>query len=352
MDYSKLTDSELLALKKGDVSSNKYGNPISLTGLPMQGSAALAKLSPEAQRGVMTAAGAEIGLPAGPIASGTTAAAVGAMTEAAQNPKKAIGVMSPMVKTALAPTSENVLETMKQITQPGTGDFLKRRAAEFGTAAAGGALLKGAVRGAEVEGPISAGMNQPSLVFKSVRERILDELGLAKKAAMSDESISEGQRLMKMLRTEGGRGKLADEAIKTVGEQGGLKGASNTQLMAYDEALGKVKAKGGTFSHVYDSAQQQVRDALKAQAPTVSKYKALARKVYQAQGVGDAATSLLQAIKNPAGTAATMPGVQRLAGATLRGGAEALFPGFVGSADTLSNAIQNLANKRKNGKGY
>ena len=48
-----------------------------------------------------------------------------------------------------------------------------------------------------------------------------------------------------------------------VGEQGGLKGASNTQLMAYDEALGKVKAKGGTFSHVYDAAQQQVRDALK-----------------------------------------------------------------------------------------
>lgn len=320
-------------------------NPV--TGILDQGSAALAKLPPEAQRGTMAAAGAEIGLPAGPIASGIVSAGAGGLMEAAQNPRKAGEVMTPIIKTALAPTSENVLNTMKEITQPGSGDFMKRRGVEFGTAAAGGAVLKG-MRGMKVEGPITAGMENPSLVFKTVRERILNELGDAKAQAMTGESLSEGQRLMKMLRTPGGQGKLADEAIKAVEQQSKL---SNTQLLAYEEALGKTQTKGGTFTEVYQGARNAIRSQLKEQAPTLFKYKALARKVFQSQGQGEAATSLIKAIQNPISSAATMPGVQRGIGAGVRTAAEGLFPGFVGSADVLSNSLMNLAKKRKQGQG-
>lgn len=322
------------------------GNPV--TGLPAQGSEVMGKLPPEAQRGIMTAAGAEIGLPAGPVASGAASAAMGAMTEVAQNPKQAGQVLAPIIKTALSPTPENVLDTMKDITQPGTADFMKRRAVEFGTAAAGGALLKNGVRATAVDGPLSAGVNSPSLVFKTVRKRIMNELGDAKAAAMTGESLTEGQRLMRMLRTPGGQGKLADEAIKAV--ENGSK-LSNTQLLAYEEALGKTQTKGGTFTEIYQGARTAIRSQLKDQAPTLFKYKALARKVFQSQGQGEATTSLIKAIQNPVSSAATLPGAQRVIGAGIRAGSEALFPGFVGSADVLSSSLLNLARKRKQGQG-
>lgn len=322
------------------------GNP--LTGIVSQGSDVLSKMPPEAQRGIMTAAGAEIGLPAGPMASGAVSSAMGAMTEAAQNPKKAAQVLVPVLKTAILPTPANVLDTMKDITQPGSADFAKRRAEEFGTAAAGGAMLKG-IRGVNVEGPVTAGMNQPGLVFKSVRERILDELGAAKGAAMKGEDLAEGQRLMRLLRTPGGQGRLADEAIKAVEDGTRL---SNTQLLAYEEALGKTQTKGGTFTEIYQGARDQIRSQLKDQAPTLFKYKALARKVYQSLGQNEAASSLVNAVKNYNPITSMIPtgatsAAGRAMGAGVRTAAEGLFPGFVGSADVLTGALQDLANKRK-----
>lgn len=305
-----------------------------------------AKLSPEAQKAALTAAGAEIGLPAGPVASGAVAATMGGLSEASNNPSTAAKVLSPIVKTALAPTAQSVQDTMNQITSPEAKDFMKRRAVEAGTAAASGAILKG-VRGVETEGPISAGIENPKVVFGATRKKILEELGLAKNSAMRGENLAEGQRLMRMLRSPAGQGKLADEAIKAV--EDGTK-LSNTQLLAYEEALGKVQTKGGTFSHVYKSTRDVIKSQLKEQAPTLAAKKAAARKVFQSEGAGET-PSLITAITHPIASATHLPGAQRVMGAATRIGAETLMPGFVASSDLLSSTLQNLANKRRKAKG-
>jgi len=199
------------------------------------------KLPPEAQKALLVTGGAEIGLLGGPMASGAMAALAGGATEAAQNPATASKVISPILKTAINPTPQSVLETIQQVTTPEAKNFMKRRAVEAGTAAASGAALK-AVRGVQAEGPFTAGMNKPGLVFKKTREKILEELGMAKNAARVGENAQEAGRLRRMLAIgQAGKVKLAEEAIE--GLQKGSK-MTNTQLLAYEEALGKVQSKG------------------------------------------------------------------------------------------------------------
>lgn len=308
---------------------------------------ALSKLPPEGQRAVTTAAGAELGLPMGALASGAVAATAGGLTEAAQNPKAAVKAVAPVTQAIMAPTAENVLNTITSLTTPKAKEFAKRRAIEFGTAAASGAALK-ALRGVTASGPISAGVENPALVSGGVRNRILNELGVAKGQAMSGENLVEGQRLMKMLRSPAGQGRLADEAIKAV-EEG--KKLSNTQLLAYEEALGKVQTKGGTFSDVYQKGRNLIRAQLKEQAPTLFAKKAAARKVFQSMGKGEGNVSLVEAIRHPISSAVHFPGAQRLLGAGTRIGSEAIFPAFVSSANLLSSSLEKLGKSRKRAKG-
>lgn len=302
-----------------------------------------AKLPPTAQKAIMTSIGAEAGLPAGAMASGAAAATMGGLTEAAQNPSTAVKTIAPIIKTALSSTPQSVSDTVANVSSPAAQDFLKRRAVEGATAAASGGMLK-AIRGVTAEGPVTSTIENPSLVLKSTRDKILNELGMAKGAARVGEDAQEASRLRRMLAIgQVGKVKLAEEAVDKVSNNVPM---SNTQLLAYEEALGKVQTKGGALSQDYAAARAAVRSQLKEQAPTLFAKKALARKVFLSEG-DDKAPSLIAAVQHPITSTANFPGAQRVLGAATRIGSEALFPGFVSSADMLSSALQNLANARR-----
>lgn len=297
------------------------------------------------QRAAIGGAATAVGDLAGPPGAAAAAAGAGAMMDMAENPQKTAEVLAPLARTALSPTPANVASVGQMATsnQQGIEDFAKRRAIEAATAGGASALTKGFVGLAgKPTGPISATFDNPSLASGGVRQQILTELGVSKDAAMAGDDLAEAARLRAML--GGGPAKnikLAEEAIDAV-KSG--KDLTNTQLLAYEEALGKTQSRGGTFANVYKNARTAIREMLKEQAPTVAKYKTLARNVFLAQGEGEApVTSLIDAIRNPATQAMKNPNIQRALGASTRVGLEAAPP-LTASAVA---ALESLTSRRR-----
>lgn len=289
---------------------------------PLQVAKTIAKQDPEIQRGVVSGMAA---LTPGMVTGPVMAAGAGGAIDMANSPVARDVVVEGAKDVLKGNVGNAVMRGVKAVDEnkEGVKEFAKRRAEEFGTALIP-AGLNAAASGVKAVGPVTAAMREPKLISGTVRQRIMAELGMAKEAARAGEDIAEASRLRRLLTIgQAGKVKLAEEAIEAVNSG---KKLSNTQLLAYEEALGKTQTKGGTFAHDYDKARKAIRELLKKQAPTLDKFKGMARNVFVSEGQGEKAVSLIDAVQNPVSSAMNFPGAGRMLGAGIRGAAEAAQP--------------------------
>jgi hypothetical protein len=173
-------------------------------------------------------------------------------------------------------------------------------------------------KGVGIEGktPFTAGMKKPSTAFPFLFEDAGKEYGSAKTLARKGEDTRETFRLMKMLRSDGGSGRLADEA-RSVLKSG--KDVPVTNLLAYRDALGKMQSEGGVFADDYKVYKDMATEMLRKKSPDlVNKMENMALK-YASEGKGNRIPWFTLALDPKVGAikSATMPGVQNMMGAAL-----------------------------------
>lgn len=204
-------------------------------------------------------------------------------------------------------------------------------------------------------GPYTAALKEPEVALPGALNRAQMALGASKQAARVGEDAGEAARLRGMIDTPGGVRKLANEAIKLV--DGGAKAAedvSNTQLLAYREALGKMQAKGGTFANDYKQAFDKLSALLKEKAPDLAETMASTRLNYLAHEGPEFKIPFLEgsisptvgALKGTYSAMRTAP-VRRIAGAAVNMATRAAVPTVQPTTQALMNAYDKYFNRKK-----
>jgi len=197
--------------------------------------------------------------------------------------------------------------------------------------------------GVKATGPFTAGLKSPSSAIPGKFEEVAKSYSEAKQLTRLGESASEANRLRKMLGSDAGTRKLADEAIVALQR---TQEAEPTHLLAYREALGKMQAKGGTFADDYAKFKDIASDLLKKKSPQLMSEMEKMATQYAAKGEDLSLPWLTFAINPKVGAlkAFNLPYAKNVAGAITSKVAEVVPPvsAATPSAVKVAKMFKNL----------
>lgn len=320
----------------------------------VQAGQAFAQAPEPVQRGILTGGGAAVGqFAGGPIGAAGGAALGGTAADILQEPEKARQILqpvgealfaaSPFGKISQAPEKAlAAFQALQEINPTEAGKFAKKRAIESLTAATFGLVSKFASLG-EASGPFTAALKNPKLIFTATRQKAFDTLKGMKDFLVGSESPREVGRLSKALASPERTADLANEAMALIKQKLPISGA---QLLAFREALKTVRRGGGFLAGRADTALQIVKKRLEVLVPGLQKQFKLVSDTFSALAKLPASSFIPGGgtVGKAARAVGAFPGVKRVAGATVRAGAEAL-PGIGGGA--LGGLMSLLEQRRQ-----